>query len=489
MQKTKYKKPIFTIETKREYEKKVKPNDVYYDVYYTDTDNYTSWSINHELEVLSPSEISEQTEDIISFALETQDVFETLFNKRHSKVTEGQLKFCYDAALSILGNPKNKNKITVIPARAGFGKSSFIYSFLIVFCDYLKIDLGIIKEQGIIIVTDKLDALRQLNEMIFDAKGYFDDETQTPFSYLLEAWSKDSYNLGVCLNEDITEYREGMCSINCPFFYKCKLTKQKIEQKYSPILLITNARFFKHFDIIDEYATWIDKDGKERKRDIIIIDEKPSMVYNGKVELKSFADMNSIVENYINSELEDTTKQFFIDNIRKAENKFIELRKKLSRYRNCIFGTNEIVFDDIFLQKWKKKIGSKGLDTINDINTLFAKGALWCRTKIPYFSILDNKIPYYENFKTFIFDATAELDPDYMKKDKFQFLDVSCYKDYKNICIHAYYNKKLNMSRSALNAKWKIIAIVSWLNNNMEKALPKVYAISYDFCVKSISKD
>ena len=485
---TKRQKPIFQIETKREYEKKTDKDGNEYT-----TDNYTSWTLTHKVEVLKPSDISEQTDETIDFANQVKKEFEKLFDKRNSNLSTGQLEFCYDTALSILGELKDRSKITVIPARAGFGKSSFIYSFLSVFCDYINLSfLELIKEQGVIIVTDKLDALRNLEKLIFESKGYFDEETNTKFTYLLESWNKDSYSAGVCKDEGITEFKESMCSGACSYYKACKMSKQKIEQKYSPILLMTNARFYQHCDKIDEYSEWLDEHGKIRKRDIIIIDEKPNMVHSGQIESRSFSKLIDIIENSINSEKDEKTKLFFINKTKNIEEKFNSLRERLSIYRNSIYPkNNEIAFSEEFIETWKNKIGPKGLDIICDINTLFRDGALWCRTKIPYFGILESKIPHYDNFKTFIFDATAELDPDYKKKDKFQFLDVDCYKDYKNISIHTYYNKNLNMSRTSLGDgnKWKIKAITKWMNNNIEKFASKTYAICYGFCAKEISKD
>ena len=76
--------------------------------------------------------------------------------------------------MSIMGQVKNPDKITVIPAKAGFGKSSYIYSFLSTLCKHIHSGaFSSFSKQGVIIVTDKIEALRQLEKDIYREKGNY----------------------------------------------------------------------------------------------------------------------------------------------------------------------------------------------------------------------------------------------------------------------------------------------------------------------------
>lgn len=459
---------------------------------YTDTSNYTSWITNIEVQVSKAEDIVHVNEDIKLFSQEVQDKFRGLFDERKNDITEGQIKFSYDATLSIMGELKNPDKITIIPAKAGFGKSSYIYSFLNTLCNHIKNnESSPFSKQGVIIVTDKIEALRQLENNIFnDLEYYHVGEYKTKYTYILEAWNKNSHKDGICKNESIEQYEYGMCSSNeCPYYNNCKMSYQKKQQVYSPILLITNARFKQYQERIDEYKTWIDKDGNSHERNIVIIDEKPTIIDSYRIDTKLFSTLKETVEKIKNENMGfPSDKEYLLKEITVVENEVIELRSKLNGYRNCIYsGTREFIFSDEFKERWEMFVGYKHKDMLNAVEKMFTQGALWCNANVPYFKTLGIKSFNYNGFKTYIFDATAELDPDY-DDDRFQFMNIKDYKDYKNVTFHIFRNKKMNMSRSALNLKkhlWKNEAVGKWVYNNFKE---KTYVVTYLANAKVISK-
>lgn len=481
---------IENFEYKREYKEKTLPDGTKY----IDVDNYRYWSRNIEVSCLNPEQIVEVNEDIRSFAKETQDKFHELFDKRNNKITEGQIKFSYDATMSIMGQVKKPDKITIIPAKAGFGKSSYIYSFLSTLCKHIYRGglFSKFSKQGVIIVTDKIEALRQLEKDIFQDRGYYNQngKYETRYTYILEAWNKNSLKEGICKNEAIESYEYGMCSPReCPYYEKCKMSYQKKQQTYSPILLMTNARLKQYGDRIEEYKTWIDKNGNKQVRDILIIDEKPAIIDTHRIDTNTFSTLkNTVEETKYAGENVIEDKDFLINEIHEIENQVLKLRNSLSKYRNSIYcGTRESVFTDEFKELWKEIVGFKNMDLINAVEKIFIQGALWCNADIPYFKTLGIKNLNYEGFKTYIFDATAELDPDY-EDEKFQFLNIEDYKNYENITFHMFRAKEMNMSKSALNPKrslWKNIAVAEWINNKFKD---ETYVVTYNNNVKIVSQ-
>lgn len=479
---------IEDFEYKREYKKKTAADGTTY----IDAGEYTQWTTKIEVSILKPDEIVHMNSDIENFAKDVKNKFKGLFDARQNPITEGQINFSYDATVSIMGEVKNPDKITIIPAKAGFGKSSYIYSFLSTLCKYIKSDvLSEFSKQGVIIVTDKIDALRQLEKDIYkDMKYYHESKYKTNYTYILEAWNKNSFRDGICKNEAVEKYEYGMCSpMECPFYNNCKMSYQKRKQVYSPILLITNARFKQYQERIDEYRTWIDKEGNNQKRDIVIVDEKPSIIDSYKIDTNLFSALKKTVEEIKSDDTEmKSDKEFLLKELLDNENEVLSLRNTITDYRNCIYcGTKEKVFTDKFNEKWENLIGYKNIDLLNAIEKMFTQGALWCNADIPYFKTLGIKNFNYTGFKTYIFDATAELDPDY-DDERFQFLNIADYKNYENIKFHIFRDKMMNMSRSALNLKkhfWKNKAVAEWINNNFKG---KTYVVSYKANVKVISQ-
>lgn len=480
---------IEDFEYKREYTQKTTINGTTY----IDGDNYKYWSRNIEILSLKPEQIVDINEDIKEFAAETRNKFKGLFDERHNKITDGQVNFSYDATMSIMGQVKNPDKITIIPAKAGFGKSSYIYSFLSNLCKHINSGaLSKFSKQGVIIVTDKIEALRQLEKDIYKDNGCYhkNGKYETKYTYILEAWNKNSFRDGICKNEAIEKYEYGMCSpMECPYYDRCKMNYQKQQQVYSPILLMTNARLKQYGDRLDEYRAWIDENKKEQIRDIVIIDEKPAIIDNYKIDTQLFSTLKKTVEETkVNGTDVIETKEFLLKELHEMENEVLKLRNEVSQYRNCICcGTKERVFTEEFNERWKNIIGFRNTDLLNAVEKMFTMGALWCNADVPYFKTLGIKNFNYDGFKTYIFDATAELDPDY-EDDRFQFLNIEDYKNYENITFHVFRAKEMNMSKTALDLRknpWKNTAVANWIN---DKFTDKTYVVTYKANVKIISQ-
>lgn len=215
---------IKDFEYKREYSEHLLPDGSKF----LDTGNYKTWSRDIAVSCLKAEDIVTIDDSVKKFAEKTQEKFRELFDVRNNTITDGQVKFSYDATLCIMGRLKKTDKITIIPAKAGFGKSSYIYSYLSTLCDHISSGglANKFSKQGVIIVTDKIETLRQLERDILQQHGYYEQycDRKTEYTYILEAWNQNSYKDGICLNEAIESYEYGMCSSdNCPYFNSCKM--------------------------------------------------------------------------------------------------------------------------------------------------------------------------------------------------------------------------------------------------------------------------
>ncbi|MCO5385377.1 MAG: hypothetical protein NHB14_05885 [Desulfosporosinus sp.] len=214
------------------------------------------------------------------------------------------------------------------------------------------------------------------------------------------------------------------------------------------------------------------------------------IIDNYRIDTQLFSTLKKTVEETkTNGTDAITTKEHLLKEIHKVENEVFELRTGISEFKNCICcGTKEKVFTDEFNERWKSIIGFKNSDLLNAVEKMFVQGALWCNGEIPYFKTIGIKNFHYAGFKTYIFDATAELDPDY-EDERFQFLNIEDYKNYENITFHIFKAKEMNMSRSALDIKknaWKNLAVAKWINN---KFTDQTYVVTYKANAKIISQN
>lgn len=404
-----------------------------------------------------------------------------LFTKRGLVATDLQKEFAKKTAKILLGKLKDINTIPVIPAPCGFGKSTITQVFLEEICNAYKNNKY---EDGLIIVTDKIEQLYELHNSIKDLMGYYKIETKdereykTSFTYVLEGWKEDSYERGVCLNKDIKVYEVGMCSEeNCPYFGECKISKQKYQQIYSPILLITNARLQTCGESVDMYSTYKDKNGEKKSRTLRINDEKPPMRDTFMVNIKILNE----IKNGIYKISDKDKRRLLIDkwtnicNIIEAKFKDYEVyeRMLISNVNNSPILLNDIEFTSL----WKECIGSKFKNELRHIHTVLTKGGLYCNTKKNsiFINTLGMKNLISENFKTVIFDATALIDQDYSNEDIIRFVDIENPRTFENLTFNFYMANKLN--KTEFNNKNYLISACSKFLNTISKE--NTYIVTY----------
>lgn len=449
-----------------------------YEVLFTDleyqTEGYNSSTptMSKSVKSYKPNQIVVDNDVVTNLALKVKENMGAVFTlDRNIDISQGQLDFAFDAAKVILGTHFVTDKITLIPAKAGFGKSTFISSLMeILVEEQIKKHTPFWKNQGVIIVTDKLESLRELQENLNHTFGSLGGKD---VAYILEGW-----NTNICKNFSKKIYEEGMCSTSkCEFFWECKISYQTIKQRYSPILMMTNARFFQLSEIdLREYREWIDNNGEKCLRNIILIDEKPKLVENKEVKKSIIYDLLKEVDSldrgftqikgYLKNILDEAIRQFdYLEEI---------YPKEVSNDLHVFKGETSLITDE-FVHVWKEYFQFNKLDEVKSLKDFFSTGGLVCSTsKIFKIKTLGSRILNYPEFKTFIFDATCELDPEYYG-DRFQYLDIKDFKDYKNLNIH--YINELNFSKNNLKKNlWLLDSVASWINGNFKE---NVFLVTY----------
>jgi hypothetical protein len=420
------------------------------------------------------------------------DNFIQTFSLRGGAIQE-QIKFAEETAKIIFGELK-ENIVVGNPAPCGFGKSSISLEILKKFIELYK---NKITSDGLILVTDRLESLRETQRLL-EENGY------GGFTYILESWNED-----ICLNKKIKQSDSKICtSNNCSFFKDCKISKQQNEQKKYPILLITNSRLRESGTYIKQYSVYNnepetkeDKDKKDipnKKRTILLIDERPDVLDTVKVNK---ALLNEISTAISQCTYEDTAEKTLFENMfNKIQNKIIDKMQQLRKsYKRFIISNtdngNICKTDQDFMLLWEKYMGNNFKRELNHIHTVLVRGGFYVYEKnIEFISTIgskDFKDIYSDTFKTIIFDGTALYDPLYLKmydNNSIKFLDIDNIRSYKNVIINAYMKNKLSKTEFN-NKKYLAFACAKFVNQRLWQGFNnKAYVVTYKTKAVDIAK-
>ena len=434
-----------------------------------DGDNRLNEVIKLSKEVYTANEIVTITPELELIATDITNNFINTFESRGGLTTE-QINFANETSKIIFGE-LIEDIITVIPAPCGFGKSSITSEIL-----QKIISLHINKEStdGIIIVTDRLESLRNTVEYLkhINLDGY---------TYILEGWNKD-----ICINKKIKQSDAKVCTPNnCNFFSKCKISKQQKEQEKFPILLITNARLRECADSIIKYKDW-----ENGTRTILLIDERPDVLDVVKVSKELLNKISTTLSKLSYNTTEDKTT---------LENKFKEISDTINTKMQRLRGSEHKRFivsninndmicknDLEFMTLWDKYMRFENKRELEHIHTILTLGGFYVYQKnIEFICTIgsrDLKELYCKTFKTIIFDGTALYDPQYLgmyNKGSIKYLDIENTRSYDNLTINVYNKHKL--TQTTFREKNHLVnACASFINNMMRIGFTKkTYVVTY----------
>ena len=311
------------------------------------------------------------------------DTFTTIRNemfpdrKFHNKQTE-----FFDYALNQINSDRDTDRITVLSARCGLGKSTFLQ--VLVQC-WLKQNA----ERGLIIVTDNLERLSEFN-------------------------SSDNRIAYLTAENKATEIKR---------------------QVYCPVLLMSTQRF-SQCDNLDMFLTY-QEHGKKLKRDTIIFDEAPYLYRTDRLGIDELdivhAALNGGISDLCNPvdkgwllEQYDLFREYLInkiislewqrpkttylywrdperDSISENDTKFFDIIKKYMPEINPKYPTVKRILEDmLYVMKNGCIFKSFKLNDGND----YSKGFI-------VFRDLHERYLLGDGVKTFIFDATAKMSEQY----------------------------------------------------------------------------
>lgn len=453
-------------------------NNVVYNTEYKNG-QYSEFLFNLDIDSYKIDNLIIENEKVNQLADDISNHFVTTFQNTYQKaVSDKQQQFSLDCARLIFSELKFPNKSVVIPAKAGFGKSTMIHSIL----ESIIGKIGTFHENenefdiGMIIVSDRIDDLKNIQSKIREKLGYYDQFNNTDWVYVMEGWNKEN-----CLN-GVTEYFQGCCtSRNCSFYKECWVYKQRFEQSDSPIVAMSNDRFsYYRTEKMDQFKTYNSHQGL-LPRKVIIIDEKPVLEKHVNVDETTLLKLSEAVNQIIAYDpVEDSKNKIFLkDALHQVGGKLLELQKQYSEHRVRIIFNEEEIFDEKFLEIFSRYFKYQYSEEIDAIQLLFKLGGLFCNTtNRTYFKAIFPKEEFQvPDFRTYIFDATGEGDPSYTSE--FIHFNIDDYKEYSNL---TFYIVSENMSRDRIKkSKVKLNVVSSWIQKKFHET---TYVVSYKMCGK-----
>ena len=298
---------------------------------------------------------------------------ELLYSKR--KFHLKQIEF-FNYVLDVMNSDRDTDTITVFPARCGLGKTTFLRIFI-------KSWLTDNKNRGLIIVTDNLRRLSELN-----------DENDNRIAYLT-AENKST---------------------------------EIIRQSYCPILLISTQRYFQ-MDSIEPFLSY-KNNGIECRRDTVIFDETPYFFTDNEIGIDQINLLHSALNAGISDLYDNKNKAWALSQYDKFRKYFIDtitgLEQKRSQTTYLYFmpDVDQLTDDDKrfyeIIEKNEDIFGKypTAKRILSDIDYFIHNGGFFASFKLKdnntyHKSFIirkshKDKFMFGKDIKTFILDASAE---------------------------------------------------------------------------------
>lgn len=394
---------------------------------YTDTDNYTLETVKTSY---NSTHIVNVDDELIKLSDRLTGDFKAQLEAYGIEATENQLYYINEFARCVFGTAKDDNKITLIPAPCGYGKSVGKYIILNHIQDQIKAG----STNGAVVVGDRLDDLKELQNKL-----------GSQYAYLMEGWNED-----ICKDGTRFESSYKMCA-NCKCS-SCKVKTQSKKQTKYPILLMTNARLNELGEGVNKFQEW---DGGVRT--LLFIDERPVITNNVLINKTLLNKIDSFLNNEVDykGNNDDKTKlcDMFAQISEKAYDFMRRNRSNYKRKRISLINREPLTDNDnLFYELWETYVGKydykKELEAIEavirsgGIYINEGKAELICK---PTSKDLKNN---YGRYKTFILDGSSLYDPQYNTiMDYSKFLYVPNTRTFENLTFNIYESHKINKSK------------------------------------------
>lgn len=399
---------------------------------------------------------------------EPQIVKLTQLTMKHLRQLQGNLDTSYWKKVTRQIFAADGPGIQVIPARAGFGKTTWIKAFLLALGE-LWVTGGPLAEAlgGVILVNQKVE---DLNECVDTLKAAFPSGT-SGLVVALQSLTASGKKRGFCPNPDVGGY-EDCDRLRCPYAAECPLKELEAQAPCTFILGLTQARFYgmRRDGTLDSLLLRETGEGKVPRR-FVIFDEKPELTEICGLDTKKINSASTALEKLVaDNRLRDgkacnlqTGLNFQVSRrvqgLRRATR--IEQAGYLSRDELAGFCSlaDQTDAKDEYLQfraslESRPDLISRELqDCLTVMDRLYqGSPVLFCKSGgFTLYAIRDGMAELQDR-QVLIFDATAPVDGDYQQRQDLQWIPPSPPANMGMVTFHLFRNERLNVSKNALKS-------------------------------------
>ena len=384
-------------------------------------------------------------------------------------------KFTYEFLRS------DASQVLVNPARAGSGKSTFIRAFLRVLArgyetgDPLVTGLG-----GVLLVLQKVEELNSLAEEI---NGLVPEAGDPPM-VALQSLTLSGKKYQLCRNREANSFRD--CP-DCAYAAECPLQLSGQTGRRAYFLGVTQVRFAgmrQNGGLEDALLYRMTEDGRRIRRRFILFDEKPELDQIAALDLRGL--------NALSNELEELSAR---RGMRDRQISVLQERLHYLGFRPyqklrretvlplpdgrteeelagfCKLEDGEPEQMEALQNTLVKTLGqsSGALQACLPVLSALHRGEDCLFSKVSGFRVCwsEDGLACLRGHQALIFDATADVDGDYLYHPRLKRLSPPPLPDMPYVTFHRFDHRKLNLSRTAVDTK-------AWLPDGMSALVEEI---------------
>lgn len=366
------------------------------------------------------------------------------------------------------------SRVLVNPARAGSGKSTWIRAFLLTLAKgYAAGDELMECFGGVLLIVQKVEDLNAIAQEINQLVSF----PEEPLMVALQSLTHSGKTYQLCQNTEAQNYRD---CVDCPHRETCALVQSGFRSKQAYILGATQKRFYSlrsSGELDTQLLFRVQANGAMIRRRFVLFDEKPELTQIAVLDQRSLNTLSTQLEELPAqrgardcqvSFLQDTLNYLGIRPLQKLRRETViqlpngRKAEELAGFCHLQDGTPERVKE--LQSSLVRVLGQSSGELQSCLPALHAlhqgKECLFCKISGFHISYAWDGLDCLRGHQALIFDATAEVDGDYLHNSHVHLLTAPPLPNMDQVIFHIYAHPKLNLSRSAVQSK-------SWLPKGM----------------------
>lgn len=355
-----------------------------------------------------------------------RDMVVDLFEQRGQTMSQ-QHKDIILGIFQLLSAQIHNDKPIVIPAVPGLGKTTLI---IIAIVFNLKYKLNF----GAVLVVERQETIQEITDTI---NSYFLKGEE-------KAYPMMGYEAKDCKKGYMT-YKPSQCRTCDVKVDDCRVKYNYQRQKRFPVVVISHKRLFdmsEKQDLLEALRYWESIPttsanninlNSTHQRPLLLIDERPTLVENVPTSTQTLTTLLADVKRY--------TPKFYPE-VLSGVNLIRDHYSSPDNYQHIDSTNSGFYWSSDFTFTWMADYLGDFPDYPELVAKIIREGGLYDGAKNEI-TTTHYSNTYWQDFSTFIYDGTADLDPEY-RDDHFYFADIPNIRTYDNLTINVCMDQNLS---------------------------------------------